>query len=122
MAEDSILALGLRRYGYGFWEMMRNDIRNDPRMSFNWLARSRSLLEIHKRCDQLIQRFKKEFIPDSNQSNNAKKSKQADSKATANASKNGNSSSQVTSSTKKTSKVLGKRKRKEESSQSDLEL
>jgi macrodomain Ter protein organizer (MatP/YcbG family) len=64
MVEDTILALGLYRYGYGFWELMRNDIRNDPRLSFNWIAKSRSVTDIQKRCDQLIQRFKKEFLPE----------------------------------------------------------
>jgi hypothetical protein len=64
MVEDTILALGLYRYGYGFWELMRNDIRNDPHLSFNWIAKSRSVTDIQKRCDQLIQKFKKEFLPE----------------------------------------------------------
>jgi len=44
--EDRIMALGLYRYGYGFWELIRNDIRNDPELAFNWLARSRTNTEI----------------------------------------------------------------------------
>ncbi len=46
MVEDGIMALALRRYGYGFWELIRNDVRNDPRLSLNWLARSRTVADI----------------------------------------------------------------------------
>jgi hypothetical protein len=33
--EDSILTIGLRRYGYGFWELIKNDLHNDQRLFFN---------------------------------------------------------------------------------------
>jgi len=46
VAEDRLMALGLHRYGYGFWELIRNDIRNDPSLLFNWVARSRTATEI----------------------------------------------------------------------------
>jgi SLIDE len=46
IAEDRLMALGMHRYGYGFWELIRNDIRNDPSLCFNWLARSRTAAEI----------------------------------------------------------------------------
>lgn len=51
MVEDSIMMLGLYRYGYGFWDLIRNDIRNDPRLNLNWIAKSRSVVDIQKRCD-----------------------------------------------------------------------
>ena len=51
MVEDSIMMLGLYRYGYGFWDLIRNDIRNDPRLNLNWIAKSRTIIEIQKRCD-----------------------------------------------------------------------
>ena len=44
--EDTILTLGLHRYGYGFWELIRNDLRNDSRLNFNLLAKSRTALDI----------------------------------------------------------------------------
>lgn len=74
-AEDRLMALGMYRYGYGFWELIRNDIRNDPQLSFNWVARSRTVTEIHKRCDQLIAIFKKELIPVESSPSKAKKQK-----------------------------------------------
>jgi SWI/SNF-related matrix-associated actin-dependent regulator of chromatin subfamily A member 5 len=59
--EDKICTLGLHRYGYGQWEIIRNDIRNSPSLMFNWIARSRTPQDIQKRCDMLIAQFKKEF-------------------------------------------------------------
>ena len=46
LAEDRLMALGLHRYGYGYWELIRNDLRSDPSLCFNWLARSRTVAEI----------------------------------------------------------------------------
>jgi hypothetical protein len=63
--EDRVCALGLFRYGYGYWDLIRNDIRNCRELAFNWIARSRTSVDIQKRCDQLIVQFKKEFIPES---------------------------------------------------------
>lgn len=57
LSEDKVLALGLYRYGYGFWDLIRNDIRNDPQFSFNVTAKSRSVADIQKRCNLLIQKF-----------------------------------------------------------------
>ena len=44
--EDRICALGLFRYGYGSWELIRNDIRNCQELAFNWVARSRTTIDI----------------------------------------------------------------------------
>ena len=73
VAEDRLMALGMHRYGYGYWELIRNDIRNDPQLSFNWLARSRTVPEIQKRCDQLIAIFKKELLPEEGSPSKSKK-------------------------------------------------
>lgn len=54
-------ALGLFKYGYGYWNLIRNDLRNCSELSFNWLAKSRTVMDVQKRCDQLIASFKKEF-------------------------------------------------------------
>ena len=75
VAEDRLMTLGMYRYGYGFWELIRNDIRNDPQLSFNWVARSRTVAEIQKRCDQLIAVFKKELLPEEKSPSKAKKQK-----------------------------------------------
>ena len=44
--EDFICAMGLSRYGYGFWELIKNDIRNEPSLMFDWVARSRTVTDI----------------------------------------------------------------------------
>ena len=44
--EDYICGMGMYRYGYGFWELIRNDIRNEPSLMFDWTARSRTAPEI----------------------------------------------------------------------------
>lgn len=44
--EDRVCALGLFRYGYGYWDLIRNDIRNCRELAFNWIARSRSTVDI----------------------------------------------------------------------------
>jgi hypothetical protein len=38
--------MGLSRYGYGFWELIKNDIRNEPSLMFDWVARSRTVTDI----------------------------------------------------------------------------
>jgi SWI/SNF-related matrix-associated actin-dependent regulator of chromatin subfamily A member 5 len=52
--EDKVCALGLFKYGYGYWNLIRNDLRNSIELQFNWLAKSRTAIDVQKRCDQLI--------------------------------------------------------------------
>lgn len=58
--EDKFIAMGLYKYGYGSWELIRNEIRNSDRFKFNWVVKSRTVQDIQKRCDYLVQKFKKE--------------------------------------------------------------
>ena len=44
--EDYICAMGMHRYCYGFWDLIKNDIRNEPSLVFDWVARSRTVVEI----------------------------------------------------------------------------
>jgi SWI/SNF-related matrix-associated actin-dependent regulator of chromatin subfamily A member 5 len=101
--EDYICAIGLYRYGYGFWELIRNDIRNEPTLIFDWTARSRTAADIHRRCDLLLTHFEKECDPemDSKKKKLAKKGpvKKKDFKPI------------------ESKKALGKRQREDESSQ-----
>ena len=59
--EDQICALGLYKFTYGFWDLIRNYFRNCPQLKLNWAAQTRTLDDIHKRCDYLIQLFRAEL-------------------------------------------------------------
>ena len=58
--EDRAYLYGLFRYGYGAWDLIRNELRNTARFRFNWIALSRTAEQIQKRCDLLITRLQKE--------------------------------------------------------------
>jgi len=59
--EDRFLAYCLYKYGYTYWHLIRNEIRNSPRFMFNWAFKSKTNNDIQKRCDHLIGLFKKEL-------------------------------------------------------------
>ena len=44
--EDKFLSYCLFKYGYGYWELIRNELRNSDRFIFNWAIKCRSLLDI----------------------------------------------------------------------------
>ena len=58
--EDKFLTFCLFRFGYGQWELMRNEYRNCELFRLNWIAKARSIQDIQRRCDQLVARFKRE--------------------------------------------------------------
>jgi SWI/SNF-related matrix-associated actin-dependent regulator of chromatin subfamily A member 5 len=60
-AEDKIYALGMFKYTYGYWDLLKNEIRNCPYFLFNWVVQTRTPVDIQKRCDYLITLFKKEL-------------------------------------------------------------
>jgi len=62
LEEDRFLAYCLFKYGYGQWELIRNEFRNSPLFLFNWAVKCRSLQDIQRRCDSLIASFKKEIL------------------------------------------------------------
>jgi hypothetical protein len=59
--EDKLIALGMFKYTYGFWEIIRNDIRNCQHLLFNWAAQTRTVHDIQKRADYLVRLFKEEL-------------------------------------------------------------
>lgn len=59
--EDKFYAFGLFKYTYGYWELMRNDLRNAQCFLFNWVVLSRSVLDIQRRCDFLVSQFQAEL-------------------------------------------------------------
>ena len=58
--EDKFIALALYKYGYGSWEMIRNEIRNSNLFRFNWIAKTWTIQDIQKRCEQIVSKLKKE--------------------------------------------------------------
>lgn len=49
------------KYTYGYWDLLKNEIRNCPYFLFNWVVQTRTPADIQKRCDYLITLFKKEL-------------------------------------------------------------
>ena len=60
LEEDRLLTASLYKFGYGAWELIRNDFRNSTLFRLNWVAKSRSIADITRRCEYLIARFKRE--------------------------------------------------------------
>jgi hypothetical protein len=56
--------MGLFKYTYGYFELLKSDIKNSPLFLFNWAVQTRTNATIQKRCDYLIQQFKLELYGD----------------------------------------------------------
>lgn len=69
--EDRFIARCLFKYGYNSWELMKNEIRNSPRFRFNWRFLSKTVNDLRRRSDILIEMFKAEQTED--KSKNKKK-------------------------------------------------
>ena len=52
--EDRVYALSMYKYTYGYWDLVRNEVRNCSALTFNWAVFSRTTDDIKKRCDFLI--------------------------------------------------------------------
>lgn len=52
--EDRVYALAMYKYTYGYWDLVKNEVRNCSTLSFNWATFSRTSDDIKKRCDFLI--------------------------------------------------------------------
>jgi hypothetical protein len=52
--EDKIYAFGMFKYTYGFWDLLKNEVRNSTFFLHNWVVLTRSLPDIQKRCDYLV--------------------------------------------------------------------
>ena len=44
--DDKFLSMCLYKFGYGYWELIKNEIRNSPRYMFNWAIKTKSLQDI----------------------------------------------------------------------------
>lgn len=44
--EDKIYAMGMFKYTYGYWDLLKNDIRNSAHFLHNWVVQTRTLLDI----------------------------------------------------------------------------
>jgi hypothetical protein len=52
--EDKIYAMGMFKYTYGYWDLLKNEVRNNSYFLHNWVVHTRTLPDIQKRCDFLI--------------------------------------------------------------------
>jgi len=59
--EDRLYAMCMHKYTYGFWDLIKNEVRNCKYLYLNWVAHCRTALDIQKRCDFLVQQFKFEL-------------------------------------------------------------
>ena len=58
--EDAFLVAMMYRHGYGAAERIRMSIRRAWQFRFDWYFKSRSALEIQKRCDTIVKIIEKE--------------------------------------------------------------
>lgn len=72
--EDQFLAYCMYKYGFGTWELYRFEIENSRRFLFDWKFIMRTGPELQRRCEYLIQCFKREI------EKRKKRSKEIDSK------------------------------------------
>ena len=66
--EDKFILKSLYKYGYGSWELIKADIRNCQKFRFNWKILSKTVNDIRRRWDYLLEVFKdqeetKEKVP-----------------------------------------------------------
>lgn len=40
--EDKFISISLYKFGYGSWDLIRNDLRNNERFILNWVTKTRS--------------------------------------------------------------------------------
>jgi SWI/SNF-related matrix-associated actin-dependent regulator of chromatin subfamily A member 5 len=58
--EDRFLLCMMHRLGYGAWDEMKAEIRKSWRFRFDWFFKSRTPVELNRRCDTLIRLIEKE--------------------------------------------------------------
>ena len=44
--EDKLFAYCLFKYTYGYWELTKNELRNNPYFLYNWASKMRSNIDI----------------------------------------------------------------------------
>jgi SWI/SNF-related matrix-associated actin-dependent regulator of chromatin subfamily A member 5 len=60
--EDRFLILLMNSLGYGAWDEMRAEIRRSESFRFDFFLKSRTPLELSKRCDALVRMLEKDAI------------------------------------------------------------
>lgn len=58
--EDRFLVCMMHKLGYGAWDEMKAEIRKSWRFRFDWFFKSRTPVELNRRCDTLIRLIDKE--------------------------------------------------------------
>lgn len=58
--EDRFLVCMVHKLGYGAWDELKAEIRNSWRFRFDWFFKSRTPVELQRRCDTLIRLIEKE--------------------------------------------------------------
>ncbi len=58
--EDRFLVCMMQKIGYGNWEQLRQEIRKAWCFRFDWFIKSRTPVELQRRCDALIRIIEKE--------------------------------------------------------------
>ncbi|KAL9645087.1 hypothetical protein ABK040_004578 [Willaertia magna] len=71
--EDCFICCMTAKLGYGFWEEVRTHIRNAWEFRFDWFIKTRTAIEIQKRCDTLIKLIEKEYQDDLKQQEKMKR-------------------------------------------------
>lgn len=56
---DRFLLRCLSQLGYGHWSLIQNEIQKCRQFQFDWFFRTRSIQDIHRRCDVLVRLVKK---------------------------------------------------------------
>jgi SWI/SNF-related matrix-associated actin-dependent regulator of chromatin subfamily A member 5 len=68
----------LDKVGYGEWDALKEAIRTSPFLRCNWYLKSRTPLELHRRCDTLIRMLMNEEEKDKKKKIDLKKPKRDD--------------------------------------------
>ena len=71
--EDRFLVCMMHRLGYGAWDEMKAEIRKSWRFRFDWFFKSRTPVELNRRCDTLIRLIDKENEEADAKRNNGRK-------------------------------------------------
>ena len=58
------------KVGYGNWDALKAEVRNQWKFRFNWMFKSKSALELSRRVDTLIRLIEKELAQKPNNNNN----------------------------------------------------
>jgi len=59
-AHDKMLLYLIHKHGYGQWEQIRADIKSSPRFQFDWYFKSRTVIELQRRSETILNLILKE--------------------------------------------------------------